>query len=378
MRRCLILLALAAALVPSGGQAELPPPTGAYGVGVWGTSLVTERPDALSGDGSRRELLLQVWYPAHRGGIPKPYVTERVGMALTSLGLPAALHTVRTHSARDAVPQDGPFPVVVMSHGLSWPGILYQSLTEDLASHGYVVVMVTHPHGAAALEYPDGRVLDMSRWPKPTDEDARQRFLSEHAAVWAADLADVLGFCQRSAQGVVRNVLTGRLDVSRVAVAGHSYGGTAAARMLQDDRVRGAVALEGKARPTDDRLQPLPKPFMHVIGGYNRLELEGTGYEPHPGVPFYEVIVAGAWHASFSDFVLLYKPSADAAWRERHRYELEPQRVIAIVRDYLRAFLGRVLDGTPHPLLQPVSYADRVDSPRTSRYPEVELNVHIR
>jgi len=372
-----LVIALAAALQRDGQSTLLLAPEGPHAVGFWETSIVSDRTDSLAGDPPvRRELLLQVWYPAQTGGEPKPYVSARTANALTTLGLPAGLDRFRSHAARSATPIPGALPLVLMSHGLSWPALLYQSLTEDLASRGYVVAAVTHPHGAAITEYPDGRTIDMSRWPKIDDETAIEKHLIDQSAVWATDLKEALN--EAHAWTPSRGPVTLRIDPTRVALVGHSLGGTAAAQALDDPRVRAAVALEGKARRADGTRQPLTKPFMHIVGGYNRLELEGNQYEPAPNVPLYEVIVNGAGHAYFSDFILVYKPSADSAWRERHRYELEPGRIITITRDYIAAFLGRALDGKPHTLLEPVTRAGRASGPRGSRYPEVELKIHVR
>jgi hypothetical protein len=159
---------------------------------------------------------------------------------------------------------------------------------------------------------------------------------------------------------------------------GHSLGGSAAAQAIADSRVTAGVAFEGKARRADGKQQAVSKPLMHLIGGYNRLELEGSQYRVDGSGVLYEVTINGASHTSFSDLILIYKHFADSKWLQRHRYEVEPERIIQITRDYVAAFLDRVLFGKSNILLQPVSYAARVDSPRTSGYPEAELQVTIR
>jgi hypothetical protein len=142
--------------------------------------------------------------------------------------------------------------------------------------------------------------------------------------------------------------------------------------------VTASIAFEGRARRVDGERQNVSKPLMHLIGGYKRLELEGSQYRVNDTGVLYEVIINGASHTSFSDLIFVYKHFADAKWLQRHRYEVEPERIIQITRDYVAAFLDRVLYGKSSTLLQPVSYAARVDSPRTSGYPEVELQVTVR
>jgi hypothetical protein len=116
---------------------------------------------------------------------------------------------------------------------------------------------------------------------------------------------------------------------------------------------------------------------MHMIGGYNRIELEGNQYKVQDGI-LYEVVVNGAGHSSFSDLVFIYKHFADDAWLRRHRYEVEPQRILQITRDYVAAFLDSVFQGKSSSLLHPVSYYSRVDSPQASGYPEVDLHITVK
>lgn len=373
---CFLLLGLDAPAT----SFQLPSPEGSCGVSFWETSFKTNRVDDLAGPpSSNRELLLQVWYPAE-GGSSKPYAAPEVIDALAGqFGLPKNFgDSVVTHTSPMRKIQTGSFPLVVFSHGLSWPGILYQSLVEDIASRGYVVVVVTHPHGASITRYPDGRIVDMSRWPDLKDAKQEDELLARQAANWAADLRDVISLCFTWNASSPTNPVAGHLDVSRVVLMGHSLGGTAAAQALEDSRVTASVIFEGKARRDDGERQSVAKPLMHLIGGYNRLELEGSQYRMSGSGILYEVIVNGATHASFSDLIFVYKHFADANWLQRHRYEVEPERIIQITRDYIAAFLDRVLYGKGSTLLQPVSYAARVDRPKTSGYPEVELQVTVR
>jgi dienelactone hydrolase len=360
---------------------QLPNPEGPYGVGFWESSLKTDRVDDLADrPNSQRELLLQVWYPSEKGGSSRSYAAPEVINALAlQFGLPKDFgDSVVTHASPMARAQTGSFALMVFSHGLSWPGILYQSLVEDMASRGYVIVVVTHPHGASITRYPDGRIVDMSRWPELKDPKQEDDLLARQAANWAADLKDVITLCFKWNTPDPTNPVAGHLDLGRVVVMGHSLGGTAAGQALEDSRVTAGVAFEGKARRIDGDRQHISKPFMHLIGGYNRLELEGSQYHVNDAGVLYEVIINGATHTSFSDLIFIYKHFAAANWIQRHRYEVESERIIQITRDYVAAFLDRVLYGRSSTLLQPVSYAARVDRPLTSGYPEVELHVTVR
>jgi len=376
----LLLLCMLFGAQALGTGFPLPPPEGPYGVGFWESSLKTDRVDDLAGSAnSKRELLLQVWYPAEKSNTTKSYAAAEAAESLAAqFGMPKNFgDSIVTHATPAARIQTGSFPLIVFSHGLTWPGLLYQSLVEDMASRGYIVVVVTHPHGAIA-RFADGHMVDTSLWPDLADPKQRDELLARQAANWAADLKDVISLCFTWRSTSSTNPVAGHLDLKHVVLMGHSLGGTAAGQALEDPRVTAAVAFEGKARRLDGNRQNIPKPFLHMIGGYNRLELEGSQYLVSDAGVLYEVVVNGATHSSFSDLIFIYKHFADEKWRQRHRYEVEPERIIQITRDYVAAFLDRVLEGESNMLLQPISYAARVDKPRTSGYPEVELQVTVR
>jgi len=119
-----------------------PEAPGPYAVGVTTFSFV---------DARGKELTVEVWYPGdvEPGSEPSPYEP-----------------TLLTASAVRDVPPDlrgAPYPLLGFSHGMA--GIRFQSvtLTEHLASHGYVVV---------APDHPDNTFLDL-------DEDAVPRVVLE-------------------------------------------------------------------------------------------------------------------------------------------------------------------------------------------------------
>ena len=90
------------------------------------------------------------------------------------------LRGVRTHAFEDAPLAVGRkrWPVVLFSHGMSWPVDNYQSLLEDLASRGFVVVAVEHTYAAELTEFPDGRTFPFALWSGPwKSKQARARAL---------------------------------------------------------------------------------------------------------------------------------------------------------------------------------------------------------
>lgn len=352
-------------------------------VGYAHIDLETDQDDALTPQsGDTRRLSLEIWYPAAQAGTPRPWASTEMGAALSGqFPFPDGFEaSVSAHAAADASIADGTFPVILFSPGLSFPVALYQSFTENLAAHGYIVVAVNHPHALAHIDYADGTVRDMSHWPRISDEAERQRFLAEHAGVWQADLVEVLDEIDDWDTPRAGNPVAGHIDLSRIGIAGHSYGGTAAGRLSRDPRIGAAVAMEGAVRdPADENSRGhlrVGAPFLHIIGGYNRLEMEIDDYRPSPDAPVYRVVIDGTGHAQLSDLIYLYAHYADEAWHARHRYDLAPDRVLRIAQDHIVAFFDFWLKGEDEtPLLHPRGLAERLEGPRTGGFPEAILTI---
>lgn len=358
-------------------QIELIPPTGSHAVGTWRVAMTdSARGEPHTADPlDRREVVVQFWYPAMGEVVAAPYMDSATARTWVERHrFPSGFEQrVTGHAMASARAAPGRFPTLIFSHGLSWPVLMYQSYLEELASHGYVVAAVNHPRGSDMVVFPDGRRVEFDFFPAGSSQAQRDRVLADRVGLWAADLrfvADRLSVID----GTAASPLRGAMDLDRLGVFGHSYGGSASALVLAADaRFAAGLAMEGLVRDSAARPLRMPRPFMHIVGGFNREEMSGTQYRA-ADAPYYEVVVAGMWHAMFSDLILLYADlAADDAWRERHRHEITATRGLVVTRDLVRAFFDRWLRGVDSELLHPWWKED--PSAATSPYPEVELRI---
>src|SRR6476661_3123614 len=250
----------------------LPAPTGQHRIGVVQLHLVDHsRRDPWVPTQPVRELMVSLWYPAQRThGYPiAPWLPPAAWARFEqNNGIPpGALQVPLTHGAVGApVDRDrGGRPVVLYSPGGSRTRDSGTVLVEELVSRGYIVVTIDHTHDASAVEFPDGRVETPAI---PDTPDAGEQAV----AVRVADTRFVLDTLTDLNAGTNPDAehrslppgLRGALRMSSVAMFGHSLGGaTAAAAMLEDQRITAGVDLDGTlVGPVVDA--GLDRPFLLV------------------------------------------------------------------------------------------------------------------
>lgn len=95
-----------------------------------------------------RSLTLEVWYPAiiPEGMEALTVYTDVLGLGPDNPERPNTPFTFTGRALRDADPDssDGPFPLLIVSHGYPGSRLMMSYLTENLASKGYVVVAIDH------------------------------------------------------------------------------------------------------------------------------------------------------------------------------------------------------------------------------------------
>jgi len=270
-------------------EVTLPTPTGPFSVSRaiydWTDDANLDKLAPLPG--TKRELLVWIWYPSAAGKsdamtdnyVPAPLPAEiarDLGPLLGGL-LTRDLAKVRPRSIRNAdlSPQQRSYPVVIMRAGASSEVWNYSTLAEDLASHGYVVVGFDAPYRTNVVVFPDGRVVRRRPENNPElcegQEQAQQaRCVSRVLTAWTADIAFVLDRLQQLNTSDAAGKFKGHLDMTRVGVFGHSFGGATAAQFCHDDaRCKAGIDVDGQ--PFGSVIQAgLHQPFMFLLGDHGR------------------------------------------------------------------------------------------------------------
>jgi dienelactone hydrolase len=230
---------------------QLPLPSGFYKVGT-STHFLKDisRPH---NDEKSRPLLVHIYYPSV--GVQKEYPSY----------LSDTMHLykekiIRTYnvSSEDleyldaikdwAMPdtpintENSPFPVLFFSPGFLMAAKLYSSLVEEMASHGYVVVAINHTDACWPVMFPDGSspviLPELENIFSNKERSCMQTF-DMTQETWIKDIEFVLSWLQNQP-------LTTSLDLSRIGIFGHSFGGsTAIEAARQHEAFRAAVNLDG-------------------------------------------------------------------------------------------------------------------------------------
>ncbi|MEW2417262.1 alpha/beta hydrolase [Streptomyces sp. NPDC046866] len=333
---------------------RLPRPTGRFAVGEETLHLVDDSRTDPWADSGPRELMVTMRYPAQRGtgGPVRPYLTdEEARLLLASRDLDRrvdhrSLAGTKAFARSGARPVAGRYPLVVLSPGFTVPRATLTSLAEELASRGYVVAAVDHAYETSGTAFPGGRVLTCLACDKAKE-------LKDYKAVSDNRARDVSFLLDRltGARPAWRNA--GLIDKRKIAMAGHSIGGsTAAAVMAADPRVRAGIDMDGGL------FSPVPegglggRPFL-LLGGADTVP-GGTGTD----WPSWDsnwarldgwkrwITFADSNHFTFTDWPAI----SDQLGLERMT-PLPGDRSLELTRRYVGAFFDLHLKGVPQPVL---------------------------
>jgi predicted dienelactone hydrolase len=381
--------ATASALPSAQGSVTLPELTGPYAVGrtIYRWTDEARLETYTSQEDDQRGLSIWVWYPAgETTSEPAPYMTKGMNALFQPLlGLDAA--QIHSHAIADTVAdiEQAPYPVLVFSPGNGLNSVLYTALLEEIASHGYIVVGIDHSYNALFTTLSDGQVVGAAAEASGQSENDFQiriadvQFVMDHLAMLNADQ---------------ESLLAGKLDLERLALFGHSFGGATAAEvcridvrckavLVMDSPLQGPVATEGLPQPImfmdSERVpgkefikeaeqlsgQTIPEGQADVIDQFNGFRDETAVLVGEVSSASYHLFIAGTRHGSFSDipFMIQIQPSVQLYMGGLD--SIDAERGWRIINNYALAFFDTHLKNEASPLLQAASDV----------YPEVQISV---
>jgi predicted dienelactone hydrolase len=412
LRLICLRLTLAAISQDVGGQStiiNIPAPSGPFSVGRVSYDWVDQsRSEGLSKvPNARREIMVDVWYPAdarltaafasyfpHAAQIDKSSAAEAESNNWGALWMMVASGKVHAE-VYEGVPAAGTrFPLIIFSHAFNGEPWAYTHEIKELVSHGYVVATIHHTYEVTVAAFPDGRMVPFSaenaRGTEAPSLEEALKWAEPRIDVWAADIRFTLDQLTRlnadareeeqKGQKARLVPFAGRLDLDRIGVIGHSFGGVAAERACELDlRIKACLNQDGGIGgpivhfpgghlptqpimllssppfppPTDEELKrihltreafekdkaetqaAIEKDFQSCSGGAYRVTIQLPGFS----------------HNSFTDMPLLRAIVARSD-------TVSALQSLQLAESYTVAFFDRFLKGTHSPLLDSVPAKD--------------------
>jgi dienelactone hydrolase len=232
----------------------------------------------------------------------------------------------------------------------------FSTLAEDLASHGYFVVGFDAPYRSRLVVFPDGRVVrrESANNPETMSYEAGKQLANKLLPMWSSDVSFVVDQLERLNADGASGKFTGKLDLTRLGIFGHSFGGATALQFCHDDRrckagmdidgmPFGSVIQEGAAQPIFFLMSDHTSDFATEEGRQVLADIRSV-YDHSKSS--HAVMIRGANHFTFTDQmvtkssyfirVFLLVTRGPAALRG-----------LAITRAYVHTFFDAYLKGAP-------------------------------
>lgn len=329
----LVLIVGGALLILNILQPALPNPTGPHLVGYQRTNL--EKND--------RWVDVQIFYPALEATDqhPKAMPQALAAQMAKSFGMPEAAmvddRPLPAHIGAKAVP--GEHPILIFNHGHGMYAGQNSHQVIELASHGYVVMAISHPghslvsykgdtpvkkdEGVANYEEAEAKAL-LTRQAKGYDDLRNATSMEEWTTTMAALETEAFGEIGSQFQdwidnntlllnqlpalqsGTVPTPVAGVLDLSKIGYFGHSFGGAVTTHMnMQDHRVTASYSLDGPLFTASIADNPQGT-FCFAYGNANKQagiqsDMSWVNRPVAQKVGGCELVFDGAAHMNFSD-----------------------------------------------------------------------------
>ena len=288
---------------------HFPIPSGPYAIGTLTYHWVDSgKAEVFSADaGSRRELMVQIWYPAKAAKTPQlpsspkpsagaPYVqhADALANALSRLkNLPAALFGQFKYVATHAIPgasvadEKPNYPVLIFLEGAFGFRQMNTFQVEALVSEGYIVVAIDQPYTAAVIVFPDDRevaalaldqmmpLIHQSYSPTATAPTLNGRTFDGGIVPYLAqDVSFTLDQLALLNQSDPNAILTGRLNLLQAGTFGVSLGGIVGAEACRVDPRLQACLFMDAPMPVDVVTFGLQRPALWITRDAETMRLE--------------------------------------------------------------------------------------------------------
>lgn len=364
---------------------NLPKPKGLNSVGTIRMQFTeADRKNILLSKASPQKIAVQVWYPAVNTSRGKQanWMDSRKAASFFAKSkefpdLFGQLCLIKTNSYWNATLSNKTkqYPIILFSGGAAMFNGQNTVQMEELASQGYVVFAVSHPYDDFASIYPDGKIVPYSTRQltelskdslsaidiakkKVSDESSpdfqrttirNSKLNTENVRIWSHDMSFIADQITKLNNGNIKSIFKGRLDIEKMGIFGHSFGGAAAGQTcLYDNRFKAFINMDGT--PFGDTVDNIIKqPFIVLSEGSDRnLKFKaGDGYSKNQK-NFLIVSINGSQHMNFTDLNVIL---INIGKKLGILGSIRADRQTEIMNNYIVSLFNKYLKGEKEPLL---------------------------
>jgi len=303
---------------------SLPEPRGKYKVGTETRYFKTDFEEVITEDpNDKRELVYKIWYPSHG------YGSKATG---------------------------------------------YYALLSELASQGYIIINMNHTYESLGVTFPNRQMkyfdyefqrkisngsmtvvkplivafkngLPYEERHPIVSEAMKKHFRSQQQDMWAKDIIATIDLLDTWNQ---RGTLSGKMDLNKLGVFGHSVGGGAAGKVpLIDKRVKAASNIDGITWGSliDTTYQV---PFLYISADWpaDHEDINSHVYIGKSTDYFYETKLLQSGHPNFMDIPFMIPMQALAGTGSIEPY-LGMEIVTKLVTSFFNKHLKNLQDSNP-------------------------------
>ena len=331
-------------------------------------------------------LQVKIWYPSDvKGETENMYLKDYSALTLwenykvfnDSKSFFDSLKSYKTFSYEN-IPVSNKkknYPLIFFSQGYYF-GLddYYSALMENLASHGYIVVSITHPYDQVITNTADGKVINIYKWrmtkayfqwkkveflhkKMPDTSNARQvtrilkaylrgmKVFDRSVKLWTKDVQFVMDTLEKLNNGSADYKFYGKLDFSRIGTMGQSVGGAVAGQLCYaDPRIKAGVNLDC-FQFGDLYNHEMNKPFMLLQSDSYPLWGIANKVIYSKTKPFYSFNIKNSRHFIFTDcsiFPVEFNEKLRSLVGEGEKYHN-----VKLINEYIVDFYNHYLNNVP-------------------------------
>ncbi|MEI8295993.1 MAG: hypothetical protein WCG04_05675, partial [Alphaproteobacteria bacterium] len=303
----MIKLFLIACLLFAGNHVlaiDFPQPSGPYTVGYKYIEFTDEsRDDIYKPEGGKRKIKVIVYYPSNDPIKLEPYQKEDKSPAPNGAEkVVAELNALKVYRSANAAPTGETFPTIFFEPGAGSTPNTYISIIQELVSHGYIVVGLSHAYKITEIDEKVEEALDVHDFAN-LDPNHLATFIQADE-----EQNQVTNFCKDDTLFVLDHIRDEcaylGLDFNKLGIMGHSLGGTIMLRVIQSyPALKAGVCLDA---PRFKHILTPNIPFLHLFAEQRHAKLwdKPDDYKLLMKNHF-RVLLKNSGHNSFSNTAIL-------------------------------------------------------------------------